>query len=157
MPFKSLNIHARPIISKVTISLNLSSSGSDKKVVDAALKEIASLSGSKPVVVLAKKSDAVFKIREGQPSAIKVTLRSSKMYSFFDKLIYVALPRLRDFRGLKSSFDKLGNLSFTLPGGSFLFFESNFLQDANISISIKNSSPEKSKILMSAIRLPFFN
>ncbi len=156
-PFVSLNIHAKPSISKVTISLNLSSLGSDKKVVESALKDLAFLSGSRPVVVKAPNSDAAFKIREGQPYVVKVTLRGESMFSFLDKLIYIALPRVRDFRGLKASFDKAGNFTTTLPGNSSLFFESNFIQDLNISIALRNSSPDKSKILLTALRVPFFN
>jgi large subunit ribosomal protein L5 len=152
---KEKNPHSVPKLTKIVASVNFGNSGSDKKIVDSAMKDFLSIFGSKPVFFKSKVSDAAFKIREGQIVGLKITLRSDKMFLFLDKMIYVALPRIRDFRGIKKSFDVFGNLSISLPGNSSLFLESNLLQDLNLSFSISQSSPDLSLNLLSSINIPF--
>ena len=89
-----------PKITKITINVGLGEAVKDKKVVEAALQDIEKISGQKPVITKAKKSIAAFSLREGMPIGCKVTLRKDKMYEFLDRLISVAIPRIRDFRGL---------------------------------------------------------
>ena len=99
-----------PKITKITINVGLGEAVKDKKVVEAALQDIEKISGQKPVITKAKKSIAAFSLREGMPIGCKVTLRKDKMYEFLDRLISVAIPRIRDFRGFsKKSFDGRGN------------------------------------------------
>ena len=111
--FKYNNIMEVPQITKVTLNMGVGEAITDKKVINHALEDMTKIAGQKPVVNLAKKSIAGFKIREGWPLGCKVTLRKRQMYEFLDKLISVTLPRVRDFRGLNhKSFDGTGNYSF---------------------------------------------
>lgn len=107
------NPMAVPRITKITLNMGLGEAVADKKVLDNAAAELAKISGQKPVVTKARKSVAAFKIREGWPIGCKVTLRRRRMYEFLDRLVSVAIPRMRDFRGLPArSFDGRGNYSF---------------------------------------------
>lgn len=109
------NIMQAPRVTKITLNMGLGESVNDKKIVDNATADLVKISGQKPVVTLARKSVANFKIREGWPIGAKVTLRRERMYEFLDRLISVATPRIRDFRGLSPrSFDGRGNYSFGL-------------------------------------------
>jgi large subunit ribosomal protein L5 len=102
-----------PKIEKIVINMGLSDAVSDNKVIKSATNELGLISGQKPLVTRAKTSIATFKLREGMPIGCKVTLRKKKMYEFLDRLVYIALPRVRDFRGLSTkSFDGRGNFSF---------------------------------------------
>ena len=104
-----------PKLTKVVINIGVGEAVKDSKKIDSAIKEITAISGQKPVVTRAKKAIATFKLREGMPIGVKVTLRKSHMYEFIDRLINVALPRVRDFRGLNGkSFDGNGNYSLGL-------------------------------------------
>jgi len=107
------NIMQAPRISKVVLNMGVGEATRDKKVLDAVVTQLTSLSGQKAVQTFAKNSIAGFKLREGMPIGAKVTLRKSVMYEFLDRLVNVSLPRIRDFRGLKKrSFDGMGNYSF---------------------------------------------
>ncbi|QED23200.1 50S ribosomal protein L5 [Candidatus Deianiraea vastatrix] len=149
------NVHSLPKIEKIVLSFNLGSSGNDKKFVESVFTDMVCVSGSIPVIKNAKFSDANFKIRDGQPVSILATLRGKKLFYFLDMLIYGALPRIRDFRGLRDSFDFGGNFTFTISGQSSVMYESNFSQDLNINIVISNSNPTISKKLLSSISVPF--
>lgn len=106
------NIMQVPKLEKIVINMGVSDVKNDKKILDAAAADLELISGQKPVLTYAKKSIANFKIREGMPIGCKVTIRNNKMYDFLDKLINIALPRVRDFKGLSSkSFDGRGNYS----------------------------------------------
>lgn len=102
-----------PRLSKITLNMGVGEAAGDKKVMAFAVSDMEKISGQKPVVTLARKSIAGFKIREGWPVGCKVTLRGQRMYDFFERLIKIAIPRIRDFRGLNpKSFDGNGNYSF---------------------------------------------
>ena len=104
-----------PKLTKITINMGLSEAKDNAKILDSAVKEIALISGQKPVVTRARKSIANFKVRAGMPVGAKVTLRGDRMYTFADKLFNLSLPRVRDFKGLsKNSFDGRGNYSMGL-------------------------------------------
>lgn len=157
--FNLANLHSFPFIKKVSITFPLGSSTgsiSDKKFIEQCFYDMEKLTGSKPIIKYAKKSDAGLKIREGQPVSIMCSLRRDKMFYFLDKVVYVALPRLRDFRGLKRSFDKFGNFIFTIPRDSSVFYESNFQCDMSVCLSIQNSlSSNVSESLLKKILFPF--
>lgn len=134
----------------------------DKKVLDNAIKDMEQIAGQKPVKTLARKSVAGFKIRDGYPIGCKVTLRRSRMYEFLDRLVNIAIPRIRDFRGLNpKSFDKQGNYSMGVSE-QIIFPEINFDQidvirgmDITISTSAKNAN--EGRALLSAFNFPFKN
>lgn len=106
------NIMQVPRISKITINMGVGEAIGDKKVMEHAVKDLTQIAGQKPIVCNARKSEAAFKVREGWPVGCKVTLRREKMYEFLDRLISVAIPRIRDFRGMNGkSFDGRGNYS----------------------------------------------
>ncbi len=153
--FAIQNVHQLPSLKKMTLCFNLGNQGTDKKFLQNVKNDMVLLTGSKPIVRNAKFSDAALKIREGQPLSVICTLRGKKMFHMLDKLVYIALPRLRDFRGLNKNFDRDGNFTITLPGDSSIFYEVNFLVDLNICCRISSSSKEKSLLLLSKINLPF--
>ncbi|MCD4690177.1 50S ribosomal protein L5 [bacterium] len=104
-----------PKVLKIVINMGLSEAKDDIKILDAAVVELAAISGQKPKITRAKKSIANFKLREGTPIGCKVTLRGARMYEFFDRLVTIAIPRIRDFRGLPAdAFDGRGNYTFGL-------------------------------------------
>ena len=106
------NVMEVPKISKITLNMGLGEAVGDKKVIEKAVGDMALIAGQKPIVTYARKSVAGFKIRDGWPIGCKVTLRRGQMYEFLDRLVNVALPRVRDFRGLSAkSFDGMGNYS----------------------------------------------
>src|SRR5690606_5828824 len=113
--FKYKSVMQVPRIKKITLNMGVGEAVGDKKVMNSAMDDLTRISGQKPVVTVARKSIAGFKIREGWPIGCKVTLRGDRMYEFLDRLISVALPRVRDFRGLNpKSFDGTGNYSMGL-------------------------------------------
>ena len=113
--FGYANRFAVPRIEKITINMGVGEGSQDKKKVQSALEEMQLIAGQKPVITMAKKSIAQFKLREGMPIGVKVTLRRERMYEFLDRLITVAMPRVRDFRGLNpKSFDGRGNFAMGL-------------------------------------------
>ena len=126
------NLMQVPKIDKIVINMGVGDATQDKKLVDAAAAEMALIAGQKPVVTRAKKSVAVFKLREGMPIGCKVTLRREKMYDFLDRLITIALPRVRDFRGVNpKSFDGRGNYAMGLKE-QIVFPEINYDRIAKI-------------------------
>ena len=113
--FNYSNVMAIPKLDKVTINIGLGEAVANPKAVDAAMNDLMAITGQKPVVTKAKKSIATFKVRQGMPIGVKVTLRGERMYEFVDKLVSIALPRVRDFHGVSpKSFDGRGNYSLGL-------------------------------------------
>lgn len=154
------NIMEVPRLEKITINMGVGEAVNDKKVIDSAVKDLSLISGQKPLVTKTKKSIAGFKIRDGWPIGCKVTLRRERMYEFLDRLINVALPRTRDFRGLsKKSFDGRGNYSFGVKE-QIIFPEIDFektdaIRGMDITFTISGNSDKASKALLEAFGFPF--
>ena len=156
------NVMEVPKVTKIRLNMGVGEAVADKKVLDNALKDMEQIAGQKPVKTLARKSVAGFKIRDGYPIGCKVTLRRSRMYEFLDRLVNIAIPRIRDFRGLNpKSFDKQGNYSMGVSE-QIIFPEINFDQidvirgmDITISTSAKNA--DEGRALLSAFNFPFKN
>lgn len=149
-----------PRLEKITLSMGVGKATENAKRIEAAVKDLTKMSGQKPVVTKAKKSIANFKLRQGVAVGAKVTLRGARMYEFFDRLISLVIPRLRDFRGLSArSFDGRGNYSLGLseqivfPEISIDDFE--FPQGLNVTVTIANSSDEESLVLLDFFGMPF--
>ena len=151
-----------PKLTKVVINIGVGEAVKDSKKIDSAIKEITAISGQKPVVTLAKKAIATFKLREGMPIGVKVTLRKSHMYEFIDRLINVALPRVRDFRGLNGkSFDGNGNYSLGLKE-QIVFPEIDYdnidtIRGMDICVVTSAKSDEEGKELLKNFDFPFIN
>jgi large subunit ribosomal protein L5 len=151
-----------PRLDKIVINMGVGEAVGDSKKINSAVTELTQISGQKPVVVRAKKSIASFKLREGMPIGVKVTLRRERMYEFLDRLITIALPRVRDFRGVSGkSFDGRGNYAMGLKE-QIVFPEIDYDQvDAvrgmDIIICTTAQSDEQAKALLSAFKMPFYN
>lgn len=151
-----------PRILKVTLNMGLSEAIADKKVIEHAVKDLTKISGQKPIVTKARKAIAGFKIREGYPIGCMVTLRGSLMYEFIDRLITVALPRVRDFRGISGrSFDGRGNCNIGVKE-QIIFPEIDYdkidvLRGMNISIVTTAKTDEEAKPLLAEFKFPFRN
>ena len=151
-----------PRITKITLNMGVCEAVADKKIMDNAVADLAKIAGQKPVVTKARKAIAGFKIREGYPIGCMVTLRGVRMYEFLDRLITVALPRVRDFRGVSGrSFDGRGNYNFGVKE-QIMFPEIEYdkvdaLRGLNISITTTAKTDEEAKALLSAFRFPFRN
>ena len=154
------NLMQVPKIDKIVINMGVGDATQDKKLVDAAAAEMALIAGQKPVVTRAKKSVAVFKLREGMPIGCKVTLRREKMYDFLDRLITIALPRVRDFRGVNpKSFDGRGNYAMGLKE-QIVFPEINYdriakIRGMDIIITTTAKTDDEARALLSAFGMPF--
>ncbi|MEC9248410.1 MAG: 50S ribosomal protein L5 [Pseudomonadota bacterium] len=148
-----------PKIDKITVNVGLGEAVGDKKVVEKAVNDIALISGQKPIVTLARKSIAGFKIRDGWPIGVKVTLRRKKMYEFLDRLVNVAIPRIRDFRGLSArSFDGRGNYSMGVKE-QIIFPEIDYdkidaLRGMDICITTTAKNDEEGKALLEGFKFP---
>lgn len=154
------NINAVPVLEKIVINCRIPEASTNKESIEIATKEITDIVGQKPNVTFAKKSEANFKIRKGDPLALKVTLRSKKMYDFAEKLFNIVLPRLRDFKGLKtSSFDGSGNYNLTIKDQTYFpeidLNKVNKIRSIQITLVTSTSSQDKAKMLLSALGLPF--
>ena len=153
------NVMSLPKLLKVTLNMGLSEAVADTKVIQSASNDLASIAGQLPVVTKARKSIATYKIREGMPLGVKVTLRGNQMYEFIDRLATVALPRIRDFRGLKKSgFDGRGNYSFGVKEVT-IFPEINVdkldsIRGMDISICTSAKNNEEALILLKALNFP---
>lgn len=151
-----------PRITKITLNMGVSEAVADKKVMDHAVSDLTKIAGQKPVVTKAKKAIAGFKIREGQAIGTMVTLRGVRMYEFLDRFVTVALPRVRDFRGISGrSFDGRGNYNVGVKE-QIIFPEVEYdkvdaLRGLNISITTTAKNDEECKALLSAFRFPFKN
>lgn len=148
-----------PRITKITLNMGLGEAVADKKVVEHAVSDMTKISGQKPIVTKARKSVANFKVREGWPVGCKVTLRRERMYEFLDRLISVAIPRIRDFRGLSGkSFDGRGNYSMGVKE-QIIFPEIDYdkidtLRGLDITITTSAQSDEEARALLAAFNFP---
>lgn len=148
-----------PKITKITINMGLGEAVSDKKVIEHAVRDLEQITGQKAQVVMAKKSVANFKIREGWPNGAKVTLRRERMYEFLDRLISISIPRIRDFRGLSDkSFDGRGNYSFGVKE-QIIFPEIDYdkidtLRGMDICITTSAKNDEEGQALLRAFNFP---
>ncbi len=151
-----------PRITKITLNMGVSEAVADKKVMDNAVADLTKIAGQKPVVPKAKKAIAGFKIREQQAIGTMVTLRGVRMYEFLDRFVTVALPRVRDFRGISGrSFDGRGNYNVGVKE-QIIFPEIEYdkvdaLRGLNISITTTAKNDEEAKALLAAFRFPFKN
>ena len=149
-----------PRITKITLNMGLSEAVADKKVIDHATGDLAKIAGQKPVVTKARKSIAGFKIREGYPIGCMVTLRGTRMFEFLDRLITVAMPRIRDFRGVGGKgFDGRGNYNVGVKE-QIIFPEIEYdkidaLRGMNISITTTAKTDAEAKALLAAFKFPF--
>lgn len=154
------NAQQVPRITKITLNMGVGEAINDKKIVDKAMQDLMMISGQKPVATKARKSVATFKIRQGQLIGCKVTLRQRRMYEFLDRLINVAIPRIRDFRGLNSrSFDGRGNYSLGIQE-QIIFPEIDFSQvDAvrglDVTITTTATNDAHARALLEAFNFPF--
>lgn len=158
--FNYMNIHQVPKLEKVTVNRGLGEAASNAKALEASLKEIAVITGQKPVVTRAKKAIAGFKIRQGMPVGVMVTLRRERMYAFLDRLINLALPRIRDFRGVSpKSFDGRGNYTLGLKE-QLIFPEVDYdsidqIRGMDISIITTANTDEEGRALLREMGMPF--
>ena len=154
------NLYMGPQISKVVINMGLGLDGNDAKILKSCEEDLANITGQKPVTTKFKKSIANFKTRKNTNAGLKVTLRKNKMYEFIDRLVNIALPRIKDFRGLSlNGFDKFGNYSFGIKE-HIVFPEVNFdivdkIRGLDITITIKNQDKEHSFELLKQLNFPF--
>ena len=151
-----------PRIEKITLNMGVGEAVADKKIMDNAVADMTKIAGQKPLVTKSRKSIAVFKIRTGYPVGCKVTLRGTRMYEFLDRLVTVAIPRIRDFRGIPAkSFDGRGNFNFGIKE-QIIFPEIEYdkidaLRGMNITITTTARSNEEGKALLAAFKFPFRN
>jgi len=149
-----------PRIEKVTLNMGVGEAASDRKVMDAAVGDMTLIAGQKPQVRMARKSEAGFKIREGWPVGCKVTLRRARMYEFIDRLVGIAIPRMRDFRGLNpKAFDGRGNFSMGVTE-QIIFAEIDYdkidkIRGMDITITTSAQSNEEALALLRAFNFPF--
>jgi len=149
-----------PRITKVTLNMGVSEAVADKKVMDHAVGDMTKIAGQKPVVTLSKKAIAGFKIRQGYPIGCMVTLRGERMYEFIDRFVTIALPRVRDFRGISGrSFDGRGNYNIGVKE-QIIFPEIEYdkidaIRGMNISITTTAKTDEHARALLAAFRFPF--
>ncbi len=151
-----------PRISKITLNMGVGEAVADKKIMENAVGDMIKIAGQKPVVTKAKKAIAGFKIRKDYPIGCMVTLRGARMYEFLDRLVSIAIPRIRDFRGISGrSFDGRGNYNLGVKE-QIIFPEVEYdkidaLRGLNISITTTAKSDEEAKALLAAFRFPFKN
>jgi len=151
-----------PRITKIVLNMGVGEAVGDKKLLDNAVGDMQKVSGQKPVITKSRKSIAVFKIREGYPIGCMVTLRKNRMYEFLDRLVTVALPRVRDFRGVSGrAFDGRGNYNMGVKE-QIIFPEIEYdkidaLRGMNITITTTAKSDAEAKALLSAFKFPFKN
>lgn len=158
--FKYTNVMEVPKLEKVTINMGLGEAKENAKIMESAIEEISLITGQRPVVTRARKSIANFKVRQGMPVGAKVTLRGENMYDFIDKLFNIALPRVRDFKGVsKNSFDGRGNYSMGIKE-QLIFPEINYdkvdtIKGMNIVFTTTAKTDEEAAALLAGLGLPF--
>jgi large subunit ribosomal protein L5 len=149
-----------PTLSKIVVNIGVGDATQDKKRIDEAVEELSLITGQKPVITKAKKSIATFKLREGEPIGCKVTLRGIRMYEFFDKLVSIALPRVRDFRGVnKNAFDSRGNYTLGVKE-QLIFPEIDYdkvakVRGMDIVIVTTANKDEEAYALLKELGMPF--
>ena len=154
------NVMAVPKLTKVVINMGVGEAANDKKHLESAVQNLTAIAGQRPVITKARKSVASFKIREGWPLGCKVTLRGEKMYEFMERLINIAIPRERDFRGMNpKSFDGQGNYNFGIKE-QIIFPEIKFdnvdtIRGMDVCINTSASDKEGAKALLEVLEFPF--
>ncbi len=154
------NVLALPRLDKIIVSMGVGKALENRNRLDAAAKDLAAITGQKPLVTRARKSVAGFKLRKGQAIGLKVTLRGDRMYEFLDRLVSIVLPRIRDFRGLSpKAFDEAGNYNLGIAE-QVVFPEINidkleFVQGMNVTIGVRAQKPEDSLELLKRLGVPF--
>ena len=154
------NHYMVPEIQKVVLNMGLGVDGNDTKIIKSCEEDLGKITGQKPVITKFKKSISNFKTRKNTKAGLKVTLRKNKMYEFIDRLVNIALPRIKDFRGLSTKgFDKFGNYTFGIKE-HIVFPEVNFdkvdkIRGLNITIVIKSNNKEHSYELLKELNFPF--
>jgi large subunit ribosomal protein L5 len=154
------NIHQVPKVSKIIINRGLGEASQNAKALESSINELATITGQKPVVTRAKKAIASFKIRQGMPVGVMVTLRGDRMYAFLERLIHLALPRIRDFRGISpKSFDGRGNYSLGVRE-QLIFPEIDYdaidqIRGLDISIVTTANNDEEGRTLLQEMGMPF--
>ncbi|MDG1437010.1 MAG: 50S ribosomal protein L5 [Rickettsiaceae bacterium] len=160
--FKYSNLHEMPKLTKVVINMGVGDAVTDSKVINHAINDLTAISAQKPYTTYAKKSIATFKLREGMKLGCKVTLRREKMYEFLERLVVVALPRVKEFRGLSvKSFDGRGNITFGIKE-QIVFPEINYdkidkIRGMDITIVTTAKTDKEAKSLLSGFNIPFYN
>ncbi|MGB0561527.1 MAG: 50S ribosomal protein L5 [Spirulinaceae cyanobacterium] len=160
--FKYTNVHEIPKVTKVTVNRGLGEASQNAKALEASLRELGVITGQRPVVTRAKKAIAGFKIRQGMPVGVMVTLRSERMYAFLDRLINLALPRIRDFRGISpKSFDGRGNYNLGIRE-QLIFPEIQYdsieqIRGMDIAIITTAKTDEEGRTLLKQMGMPFRN
>ncbi len=158
--FNYKNVMAVPRLVKINVNMGLGEAIANAKILDSAADELAAITGQRPVVTKAKKSIAAFKLRQGMPIGITVTLRGDRMYEFFDRLVNIALPRVRDFRGVSSrSFDGRGNYTLGLRD-QLIFPEIDYgkvdkARGMNVTIVTTAGSDDEAYALLGLMGMPF--
>ena len=154
------NIMQAPRLEKVTLNMGVGEAVGDRKIMEAATGDMALIAGQKPIVCNARKSEAAFKIREGWPVGCKVTIRRERMYEFIERLISIAIPRMRDFRGLNpKAFDGRGNFSMGITE-QIIFAEIDYdkidkIRGMDITITTSAATNEEALGLLKALKFPF--
>ncbi len=157
---QSPNVMAVPRVSKITLNMGVGEALGDKKLLDNAVADMTAIAGQKPVVTLARKSIAGFKVREEWPIGCKVTLRGERMWEFLDRLVDISIPRIRDFRGLNpKSFDGRGNYSMGVKE-QIIFPEIDYdkvdkLRGMDITITTTAKTNDEGRALLTALQFPF--
>jgi large subunit ribosomal protein L5 len=158
--FKYANVHQIPKLEKITLNMGLGEAIQNIKILDGAVDELMNIAGQRPVVTRARKSIAAFKLRAGMPIGCMVTLRRERMYDFFSKLVNIALPRVRDFRGISGkAFDGSGNYSLGIKE-HIIFPEIDYdkidkIKGMNISIVTSAKTDEEGRELLQLMGMPF--
>jgi large subunit ribosomal protein L5 len=151
-----------PRLQKITLNMGVSEAVADKKIIEHAVGDLTKIAGQKPVVTRTRKAIAAFKVREGMPIGCTVTLRGTRMFEFLDRLVTIALPRVRDFRGVSGrAFDGRGNYNIGVKE-QIIFPEVEYdkidaLRGLNISITTSAKTDDECKALLAAFRFPFKN
>lgn len=160
--FAYKNIHQMPKLTKIVVNMGVSEAVSDSKVINNAIADMVAITGQKPYSTHAKKSIATFKLREGMKIGCKVTLRKDRMFEFLERLVIVALPRVKEFKGFSvKSFDGRGNITFGIKE-QIVFPEINYdkidkIRGMDITIVTTANTDEEAKLLLSGFNLPFYN
>lgn len=156
------NVHQIPKIEKIVVNMGVGEAVADSKVINHAVNDLTLITGQKPIIINAKQSVATFKLREGMKIGCKVTLRNDRMYDFLERLVLVALPRVREFKGFSSkSFDSRGNFTFGLKE-QIVFPEINYdkidtIRGMDITLVTSARNDKEGLFLLSAFHLPFYN
>lgn len=154
------NPHEIPKLTKIVLNMGIGEGVTDKKKVTSAMEELAAIAGQQPVMTKARKSIATFKLREGMPIGCKVTLRSDRMYEFLERLVNMALPRIRDFHGINGkNFDGKGNFAFGIKE-QIIFPEINYekvdeVRGLDVVICTTAKTDEEAKFLLTSFNLPY--